>query len=125
MTLKTTLLGIAAGFFVLYGLGFVFFPEALGLLITGAVPTTSSGMIDMRATYGGMSVALGLLFGLATRNPHTIDFGVWGILITMAGMAFGRLVGFVVDGSPNVFMYGYLAAEIVVIALTGWALRSE
>ena len=125
MNFKTTLIWINALVFIAYGLGFVFFPETLGLLVTGSAPSTSSGVIDMRATYGGMTVGLGVLFGLSARDPRTVRLGVWGIIVVMIGMASGRLFGMIQDGTPNSIMYIYLALEIVMVILASWALRRE
>jgi hypothetical protein len=59
VSLGSVLIRLNAAFFVVYGLAFVLAPEAVGRAITGSAPDTSSGVIDMRATYGGMTVAVG------------------------------------------------------------------
>ena len=125
MNFKTILIWINALVFIAYGLGFVFFPETLALLVTGSAPSTSSGVIDMRATYGGMTLGLGVLFGLSASDPRTVRLGVWGIIVVMIGMAAGRLFGMIQDGTPNPIMYIFLAVEIVVVILASWALRRD
>lgn len=64
MNLGSVLIRLNAAFFVVYGLAFVVAPEAVGRAITGSAPGTPSGVIDMRATYGGMTVAVGLALAL-------------------------------------------------------------
>lgn len=123
MNFKTILIWINALVFIAYGLGFVFFPETLGLLITGSAPTTSSGLIDMRATYGGMTLGVGVLFGLSAGDPRTVQIGVWGIIVVMMCMAGARLFGMIQDGTPNSIMYIYFAVEITMAILASWALR--
>lgn len=103
--------------FVLYGLAFMFAPQYLSMLITDAVPASSSALIDMRATYGGISLGFGLLLAYATRKVQTLEFGTWGIILVVGGMAIGRLLGIILDGSPNTTMYVYLALEIIVVVL--------
>lgn len=77
----------------------------------------------MRATYGGMTLGLGVLFGLSARDPRTVRLGVWGIIVVMMCMAGARLFGMLKDGTPNQIMYIYLAAEIVMMMVAYWALR--
>lgn len=125
MNFKTTLIWINALFFIAYGLGFLFFPETLGLLVTGSAPSTSSGIIDMRATYGGMTLGLGVLFGLSARDPRTVWLGVWGIIVVMICMAGARLFGMMQDGTPNSIMYIYFAVEVMIAVLAFWALRRD
>lgn len=103
--------------FFLYGIGFIFFPETLSSVITDNIPSSSSGTIDMRATYGGISTGFGLLLAYTTYNKNTIKLGVWGVIMIVGGMGIGRIVGLFLDGSPNIFMYIYLIYEIIAVAL--------
>ena len=111
------LIWLNAGVFLLYGLGFIFFPEALSLWVTDAFPASTSGMIDMRATYGGLALGFGLLLAYSTRKSNDLRLGLWAVILAVGGMAFGRIVGIFVDGSPNTMMYIYLALEILVVAI--------
>jgi hypothetical protein len=122
--LGSVLIWLNAVFFVVYGLAFVFAPEVLGRTITGSAPGTSSGLIDMRATYGGMSVAVGLAFAWLARSESTRALGLYSIALVMFCMASSRLVGIVADGDANPIMYAYLAAELVVLVLALLAARS-
>ena len=123
MKLQQLLLGLNSLFFAVYGLGFALFPEALSTFVTDTTPMSTSGLIDMRATYGGMSIAIGVIFWLLAKETATARLGIIALIIVMAGMASGRLVGILFDGNPNGIMYLYLAAEIVVISLSSWALK--
>ncbi len=115
---------LTAAVFALYGLAFVLAPAALARWITGSAPTASPGMIDLRATYGGMSVAVGiLLFRLASR-PSTVPLGLVGVVLLMLGMAAGGLYGMLVDGSPSTLMLVCLGLELAVAALAIRLLRS-
>lgn len=108
---------LSALIFLCYGLGFVLFPEALSLYVTDTSPTTSSGIIDMRATYGGMSVGFGLLLVEISRHYKLLTIGVKALILVVGGMAFGRIIGIIQDGTPNTLMYIYLALEIIVIVI--------
>ncbi len=122
---KNILVSVGAAFFVLYGVAFIFAPTAMAVFITGAAPTHPSSMIDFRATYGGMTVGLGLVLAICARTPAYSRHGLQGLAISMAAMASGRVVGMVLDGEPNTMMLIYLGLEIVVLVVTLLALRSE
>jgi len=125
MKFQTTLVWINSVVFFLYGLSFIFLPEALANLVTNTVPGGSSGLIDMRATYGGMSLGLGVLLGILANNPSFVRVGLWGVLSIMVGMASARLLGIFVDGTPNSTMYVYLASEILMAMLVLLALKPK
>ena len=112
------------GFFVIYGALFVIAPEVVATTITGGAPQTPSGMIDFRATYGGMSIAVGLLLAMFARDPSLHALGLRGVGLAMLCMASGRTVGIVLDGNPNAWMWIYLAGEIAVAIAAFSALRS-
>jgi hypothetical protein len=116
---------INAAVFLLYGIGFVLFPESLSAFVTGNVPGGSSALIDLRATYGGMSIGLGILLGLLALNPAWVRAGLLGVLVIMLGMASARLYGIAVDGTPNRIMLVYLAAEVAMVCVAFWALKSS
>tara|TARA_R110001599_G_scaffold297218_2_gene501487 strand:+ start:270 stop:785 length:516 start_codon:yes stop_codon:yes gene_type:complete len=112
MNMNKFLVNITATIFALYGLGFVFAPSQLSLLVTNAVPTTAAALTDMRATYGGMSIAVGIVLFILASKPESIRLGLAAVLSLMLGMACGRVVGFIIDGSENTIMYVYLALEL-------------
>lgn len=113
------LVQFTGAFFLAYGCAFALFPAGLSMFVTGAVPDTSSGMIDMRATYGGMSIAVGAMLFLLAGKQRTLRFGLLSVALVLLGMAVTRVVGIVLDGNPNTLMFVYLVAEIVpsIIAL--------
>lgn len=108
---KIFVLGTAAIFFV-YGLLFFVIPvETFKFVVDGGV-TSSSGITDMRASYGGMSVGIGVIMFLLAMNPQTIRMGLVSVFVVMFGMAFGRFLGILVDGDANSYMYIYLGLEV-------------
>ena len=78
----------------------------------------------MRATYGGMTVAVGLALAWLGRSESTKTLGLYSIALVMLCMASSRLVGLIFDGDANAIMYVYLAAEVAVLALALQAARS-
>ncbi|WP_448554615.1 DUF4345 domain-containing protein [Thalassotalea montiporae] len=109
-----------AVFFLLYGLGFIFFPIEMAMLITDASPTSTSAIIDFRATYGGAQLAIGLLLLVIVKVRNDIDLALTMVALFLLSMALGRLTGIVIDGDPNLIMYIYLAAELAFGVLALW-----
>ncbi|MEM7038783.1 MAG: DUF4345 domain-containing protein [Bacteroidota bacterium] len=103
--------------FLLFGLGFVFFPETLSLYLTDSAPATPSGMTDMRATYGGISLGLGIVLVLMSQNPAFHSLGTKAATIIVGGMAVGRTIGMLQDGAPNEFMFINLGLEVVIVVV--------
>lgn len=117
MKIERILIWLTAGFFLAYGILFTIFPDLFADLVTGSIPTTESGLIDMRATYGGMSIAVALLMFLLAKNENTLPLGLVSIIIVLLGMAAARTLGIIIDGNPNTLMYVYLVAEIIPASL--------
>lgn len=108
--------------FVGFGLGFMAAPNFFTGLFTGGVLTTSSAIIDVRATYGGLGLGLGLWLLLCAKE--NVRLGLLGSLVVLASIILGRVVGLVADGSPNMLMYVFLVAEAVFVLATLYALRT-
>jgi hypothetical protein len=123
MKFGKTILWINCWLFVVFGLGFMFVPETLATIITGAAPATPSGMTDMRATYGGMALGLAFIFGLCARSEASVRLGTQGVLAVMASLAVARVIGIIVDGEPNLFIWLLLFAEAVMAVVAFLALR--
>ena len=100
----------------MYGLLYVLFPYELSDWVTAAVPASTSAVIDVRATYGGMSIAVGIMLVMLTREAATLRSAVAFLTLLMACMAGGRIAGMLLDGDPNFVMYLYLVLEIVTAA---------
>ena len=109
------LLWVNAVLFILFGVGFMFAPTPLATWITGSSPSTTSGAIDLRATYGGLAFGLGIFWAICASNgSHKI--GLLSAFLVLASVAIGRIIGMIVDGSPNGFMFALLIAEVVFAA---------
>jgi hypothetical protein len=115
---------LAGAFFVLYGLAFAIRPYDMAYLTTALEPNTVSGLVDIRATYGGMTIAVGIIIIYLDQYvsaQHSL-LVVWVVLLCMAVT---RTMGFMFDGQTNALMYLYFAAEIFGAALAMLAARSE
>ncbi len=117
MKFATTLLWLNAVLFIIFGMCFSIAPRFFAYLLTEAIPATSSACIDMRASYGGMGLGIGLVFALCARHPSTVRLGLIASLMVLGSIVAGRLIGFVADGSPNLLMFLMLGAELLFIVL--------
>jgi hypothetical protein len=125
MAFQRTLLWINCALFVVFGIGFIFIPAFLSNLITGSTPATTSALIDMRATYGGMALGIAIFFGICARNSDTVRIGLFASALVLSCIALGRIVGIFIDGNPNIFIYLLLSAEILFAALILFALKKD
>jgi len=123
MKFPTLLLWINAALFLGFGAGFILAPDFFALAITGASPGSASAQIDMRATYGGMGLGIGLWFGHCARRNATVELGLVAARLILGATAAARLFGMFVDGAANPFMYLLLGAELLFVALLTLALR--
>ena len=123
MRFATNILRVNSALFVAFGICFMAAPGFFANLITGAGPGTSSASIDMRATYGGMGLGIGLLFWFCARQRETVHAGLVGALLVLGATALARVVGFAADGAPNAYMLALFCAELLFAALLALALK--
>ncbi|MEM1154776.1 MAG: DUF4345 family protein [Pseudomonadota bacterium] len=124
MNLERFIIFLAAFFFLLYGLAFAFLPAAMAMVVTGSEPEGISALIDFRATYGGLNIAVGLvLFYLFTIKQRRACLVV--IIVLLLSMAVTRTIGLLTEGSGNLFMYLFLVLEILGAALAAIAMKGQ
>jgi hypothetical protein len=123
MKFATNFLRINAALFIVFGICFIVAPVFFAEALTGSEPWTASAMIDMRATYGGMGLGVGLLFWFLARQRETVIAGLVGSFLVLGATAMARVVGFVADGSPNAFMQMMFGAEVLFVVLSASALK--
>jgi hypothetical protein len=123
MKYATNLLRVNAVLFVVFGICFVVAPEFFAYELTGSEPWTSSALIDMRATYGGMGLGIGLVFWFLARQRETVIAGLVGSFLVLGATAIARGIGFFADGAPNAFMLGLFGAEVLFVVLSASALK--
>lgn len=109
-------LGIVATVFLGLGTINLFFPVA-GMAAFDVQISSVSALNEIRANYGGMHFALGLLFlsGALVRALRVSTLLV--VALFTAGLLLGRLVSLVLDGIPNLFVLGLFALEALGCAV--------
>jgi uncharacterized protein YjeT (DUF2065 family) len=105
---------INAVIFIVYGIFYMLVPAAMSTYVTDSIPSTTSALIDMRAIYGGMAVAIGIVLALLSLKKETLRIAIKILMIFMITMASGRMLGVVLDASANIKMYYYLISEVLI-----------
>jgi len=121
LKLAKFILWLNSGLFLLFGLGFLLLPAYLSSLITDTVPGTTSGLVDMRAVYGGMSLGVAIIFALLAKAQY-FRLGAQAILAVMLAFAISRMIGIAIDGMPNLIILIMLGTELLMALLAGIAI---
>ncbi len=103
----------------------MFAPSLSAELMIGSIPTSPSAMIDMRATYGGFGLGIGVFFGVCARNMDLVFVGLGSSLAVLSGIVLGRIVGILLDGEPNNSIYAGLFAEALFLVLIVFAIKVQ
>ena len=107
----------------LAGFGLAFLVEPLGTLaaagirLEGAVAAT-----ELRAFYGGLEVALGLLVLACAARPARRRDGLWLTLAIFAGIGVARVVAMLASGADTPFFRFAAATELALAVLAAIAL---
>ena len=121
---RQVFLAVQALVWLPYGIFCLASPGALGQ-ITGFALTTATAQTEVRAMYGGLQMALGLLALLALRRESLARSLVLVLGVATAALAFGRLTGVVLDGGLSGYTIGGLGFEIGTAAWAAWLVRRE
>lgn len=117
MKLSKALILVNAIVYLIYGVAFIFSPASMFQTITDGLPSTTSGMVDLRATYGGISTGYGLFLFYTLKRSEYVKLALLSIALIVAGMAVGRMTGIVLDGGANANMILYFWLEIAISSL--------
>jgi hypothetical protein len=116
---------------------YLYFVGAMGLLFgvwyliapaawtdpTGFGPLGPHALTDVRATYGGFQIGLGVFTIWAAADAARVRMAIVLQALTIGAIASCRLVGFAIDGSPNGFLISAIITETIFTALALFALR--
>lgn len=115
-------LGLSALLWLPYGIYCFFQPGSLADA-AGVAFTSPTGATDLRASYGGLTAALGALALAGALS------GVWTrhALVTLAtvcaGFGIARLAGAALDGGVGAYTVQALLLEFVTLGFALWLLR--
>jgi hypothetical protein len=108
---------INAGIFAAIGLGFLVAAETMSKNL-GIGFFSPQGLTDVRATYGGMCLGIGIFFAMAAAGRIDASAALWASLCLYLGLGLARLGGLIFDHSSTTLLWGFFAIEAF---LAGWS----
>lgn len=115
--MSSILICLVAAFFAGMGLVALLRPERV-LAIFGTRNLSRDGRNEVRAVYGGFGLVIaGLLFGTLSFLTPLRDGILLTVAISLLGMAAGRLVSTIIDGSPGRQVWLIFAGELLMAAM--------
>jgi hypothetical protein len=89
----------------------------------GVAATSTTGTIELRAMYGGMQIALGVLALLGVFRPAFIRTALLATGILCAGLGSSRLLGAIAVSEVSSYTSGGLVFELGSTAIAALSLR--
>ena len=117
-------LAALAALFVGYGLACLASPSILAEA-TGMELATGTATVEVRAMYGGLQTAVGLLALLALFREDLRAGMLLCLGVILFGLASGRLVGIAIDSDPGSYNYGAFVFEALSASLAFLLLSRE
>ena len=117
-------LALSALVWVPYGLFCFFRPEYLSEA-AGVASASPTGTLELRAMYGGLQAAFGVLAGLAVFRPPLRRPALVTLAFATGGLFIARLGGIGIGTEMSGYTAGALAFELVSTAIAIWLLRSD
>lgn len=109
-------LGVSAFIWIPYGL-YCFFAPGFLAEAAGVSASTTTGTIELRAMYGGLQAALGILAAAACVRLDLVRPALVAIGFVCGGLFTARLLGALMAGEFSSYTIGGLVLEIVSAAL--------
>ena len=122
MLFSRILLAVTGLVFFVHGLVCFIHPATIGLESGLAMPTPSS-VIEVRAEYGGLPIALGLFFLAAALQRIEVRTGLIVMVTAITGYASSRIVALAMMGQPDQYNTAAIIYEVTTALLGFWALR--
>jgi hypothetical protein len=122
MLFSRILLAVTGLVFFVHGLVCFIHPATIGIESGLAMPTPSS-VIEVRAEYGGLPIALGLFFLAAALQKIEVRTGLIVMLTALTGYATARIIALAITGQPDPYNLAAIAYELPTALLALWALK--
>lgn len=108
--------------FIAIGLAFLVQPALLGSFVDVDVVSALADN-DVRAVYGGLQLACGVVLALCSRWDRLLAPGLFCLLILYGGLAAGRSLSWLLAGSPGALGLVLHGGELIAIVSGIAALR--
>jgi hypothetical protein len=115
-------LGLSSLLWLLYGIYCFVEPGSLAEA-AGVTFTSPTGATDLRATYGGLTAALGALALAGALVPAWTRHALVTLGTVCAGFGSARLAGAALDGGVGAYTAQALLLEFVTLGFVLWLLR--
>jgi hypothetical protein len=123
MDLGRISVALSAVVFGRFGLAFLFWPVQMAAFVNIPLPS-SAAIIDFRAVQGGLEVGLAIFFLICLCNAAWVRVGLVAQVATLSGLTLARVLGLLLDGTPQPIIYWLQAAEVSGVILRSIALRA-
>jgi hypothetical protein len=117
-------LGISVVVWLPYGIYCFLAPESLAEG-AGVAFTNGTGRTELRAMYGGLQAAIGLLALAGFLKEQFTTAALLGIGFVAAGLLSTRLLGLALDGDFSAYTGGALGFEGLLVFFAFWLLRGR
>jgi hypothetical protein len=114
-------LGASALIWLPYGL-YCFFQPGYLAEVAGVTAASATAQTEIRAMYGGLQAAIGVLAGLAVFRESLRIPALTTLLFLCAGLGSFRLMGVALDGGLSAYTIGGLTLEFGLVALSAFFL---
>src|SRR5210317_1927368 len=121
MLFARILLTVTGLVFLVHGLVCFIHPATIGIESGLAMPTPSS-VIEVRAEYGGLPIALGLFFLAAALQKIEVRTGLIVMLTALTGYATARIIAVAMMGQTDPYNTAAITYELTTALLTLYAL---
>jgi len=108
--------------FFIHGLVCFIHPATIGIESGLAMPTPGS-IIEVRAEYGGLPMALGLFFLASALQRVQIRTGLLVMVTALSGYASARIAAALIAGHVDPYNAAAIAYELTSASLGFWALK--
>ncbi len=108
--------------FFIHGLVCFIHPATIGIESGIAMPTPGS-VIEVRAEYGGLPIALGLFFLAAALQKVQVRTGLLVMVTALGGYASARVLAVLISGQLDTYNLAAIAYELISAVLGLWAFR--
>jgi hypothetical protein len=108
--------------FLGFGLLFLVSPTTLTTLADISLPTPIA-LMEIRGVYGGFFIGAGLFLLICAWRESWLRPGMMAQATILGGLVIGRVLGLLIDGPANPFIYLLLLSEIVGLVISIAVLR--
>ena len=122
MLFARIVLAITGLVFFVHGLVCFIHPAIIGIESGLAMPTPSA-IIEVRAEYGGLPMALGLFFLAAALQKIKVRTGLIVMLTVVTGYATARIAAVLITAQIDQYNAAAILYELTTALLTLWALN--